>query len=111
VTFRQVLTIMVMLTVIAMVTAFALSRQSYADEYVAPCQDAEEAVHRLVAGGALDLGRFELPTRTGDAVVFIEFRGYVMAILTRKGCIASGPAIVDLAKDRGSRRFAPEPAA
>jgi hypothetical protein len=59
-------------------------------------------VHRLVAGGALDLGRFELPTRTGDAVVFIEFRGYVMAILTRKGCIASGPAIVDIAKDRGS---------
>jgi hypothetical protein len=49
----------------------------------------------------LDLGRFELPTRTGDAVVFIEFRGYVMAILTRKGCVASGPAVVDLAKDRG----------
>jgi hypothetical protein len=99
---RQVITIMVMLAVIALVTALVLSRKSYADEYVAPCQDAEEAVHRLVAGGALDLGRFELPTRTGDAVVFIEFRGYVMAILTRKGCVASGPAIVDLAKDRGS---------
>jgi hypothetical protein len=99
---RQVITIMVMLAVIALVTALVLSRKSYAGEYVAPCQDAEEAVHRLVAGGALDLGRFELPTRTGDAVVFIEFRGYVMAILTRKGCVASGPAIVDLAKDRGS---------
>jgi hypothetical protein len=81
---------------------WAWPRNAFADEYVAPCQDAEEAVHRLVAGGALDLGRFELPTRTGDAVVFIEFRGYVMAILTRKGCVASGPAIVDIAKDRGS---------
>jgi hypothetical protein len=33
--------------------------------------------------------------------MFFEFGGFKMFVLTRKGCVVSGPAVVDYAKDRG----------
>jgi hypothetical protein len=98
---RQVITIMVMLAVIALVTALVLSRKSYADEYVAPCQDAEAARERLESGDASHFDWIELETRHADKIMFFEFGGFKMFILTRKGCVVSGPAVVDYAEDRG----------
>jgi hypothetical protein len=101
VTVPRVLAIIVALCILSGIMAFALSRKSYADEYVAPCQDAEAARDRLESGDASHFDWIELETRHADKIMFFEFGGFVMYVLTRKGCVVSGPAVVDYAKDRG----------
>jgi hypothetical protein len=81
---------------------WAWPRSAFAAEYVAPCQDAEAARSRLEAGDASHFDWIELETMHADKIMFFEFHGFMMYVLTRKGCVVSGPAVVDYAKDRGS---------
>jgi hypothetical protein len=80
---------------------WAWPRSAVADDYVAPCQDAEAARERLESGDASHFDWIELETRHADKIMFFEFGGFKMFVLTRKGCVVSGPAVVDYAKDRG----------
>jgi hypothetical protein len=84
-----------------LLAVWAWPRSAFADEYVAPCQDAEEARSRLESGDASHFDWIELETKHADKIMFFEFRGFKMYVLTRKGCVVSGPAVVDYAKDRG----------
>jgi hypothetical protein len=78
-----------------------MPRDVRATEYVSPCQDAEAARSRLEAGDASHFDWRELETMHADKIMFFEFRGFVMFVLTRKGCVVSPPGILDYAKDRG----------
>lgn len=98
---RAVLVTLIGLAVGCAVMAAMLIRPVHAAEYVAPCQDAEEAQHRLEKGDASHFYWYELETLRADKIMLFEFHGYVMFVLTRKGCVVSPPAIVDYAKDRG----------
>lgn len=89
------------LAVLGCVVAVILADPVRADEYVAPCQDAEAAQARLAEGDATHFDWRELETMHADKIMFFEFHGFVMYVLTRKGCVVSGPAVVDYAKDRG----------
>jgi hypothetical protein len=84
-----------------LLAVWAWPRSAFADEYVSPCQDAEAARDRLESGDASHFDWIELETRHADKIMFFEFGGFKMFILTRKGCVVSGPAVVDYAKDRG----------
>jgi hypothetical protein len=84
-----------------LLAVWAWPRSAFADEYVAPCQDAEAARERLESGDASHFDWIELETRHADKIMFFEFGGFKMFVLTRKGCVVSGPAVVDYAKDRG----------
>jgi hypothetical protein len=100
------------LKVVAILGAFALlclvvitmlPRSAYAAQppIPLPCQDAEEARDRLVKGDATHFDWRELETMHADKILFFEFHGFVMYVLTKKGCVVSGPAVVDYSKDRG----------
>jgi hypothetical protein len=89
------------LAVLGCVVAVILADPVRAAEYVAPCQDAEEARDRLAKGDASHFDWRELETKHADKIMFFEFHGFLMYVLTRKGCVVSGPAVVDYAKDRG----------
>jgi hypothetical protein len=84
-----------------LLAVWAWPRSAFADDYVAPCQDAEAARERLESGDASHFDWIELETRHADKIMFFEFGGFKMFVLTRKGCVVSGPAVVDYAKDRG----------
>jgi hypothetical protein len=96
----QALTILILLTIIALVTALVLSRQSYAQD-IPPCIDADDFVAALVKDGALETHVVEQESRHADKLRLVEFNGVLWALLTNRGCLVVKPIPLDYAKDRG----------